>query len=172
MKKLIISLLSIILLSPISHAKEISMRLSEFEATFPKEMKTASSGNYTESALHFQKNDSLSDDSENVYMNALSPDVVLVAKENPATKLLNAVAIIHTVAVSSDNTVMWARYALSDTIDPMIKGNESKMNQRRWVMHSGKARKEGGRSKLINGYSYSYFQLPGTENMVFAIESH
>ncbi|EJE9586962.1 hypothetical protein M5722_001475 [Salmonella enterica] len=172
MKKIIISLLSIILLTPIAHAKEISMRLSEFTATFLKEMKTASSGNYTESSLQFQKNDSLSDDTENVYMHALSPDIVLVAKENPGTQILTSVAIIHTVAASSDNTVMWARYALSDTLDPTIKGNESKMNQRRWVVHSGKARKEGGRSKVINGLEYSYFQLPGSDNMVFAIESH
>ncbi|EDV9112313.1 hypothetical protein ACF5DM_001109 [Salmonella enterica] len=172
MKKLIISILAIVLLSPLSHAKNISMRLSEFAATFPGEMKTASSGGYTEKKITFLKNDALSDDTENVYMSALTPSVVLVARENPKNNLLNSAAIIHTVEASSDDNVMWARYALSNTIDPTVKDNASKADQRRWVMHSGKARKEGGRSKIINGLSYSYFQLPGSDNMVFAVESH
>ncbi|MEX3086082.1 hypothetical protein AB4P17_09780 [Escherichia coli] len=172
MKKLIISLFAIIILSPLSYAKNIGMGLSEFASNFPKEMQTASSGEFTENLITFQKNDSLSDDNETVYMYAINPDVVLVAKENPKNDLLDSVAIMHTVAVSTDNSVMWARYALSNTVDPTIKGNASKSDQRRWVMHSGKARKEGGRNKVINGLSYSYFQLPSSETMVFAIESH
>lgn len=160
-------IISLLFCASVSYAKNINMSLDQLQKQFLVEMKKASSNEYSINNLSFKE----SNDDESTYIAQVSSAVVLIAKQNNATKKLDSVAIMHAVEDSSNDILMWSRFALANTLDPNVKVEADKQDQRLWTMHSGRARKEGGRNKIINGLSYSYFQFPGSNYMIYAIES-
>lgn len=172
MNRFTLIIISLLFCASVSYAKNIDMSLDQFQKQFVVEMKKASSSKYSVSKLLFKKNNQQSDDNQSIYIAEVSSAVALIAKQNNATKKLDSVAVMHSVEDSANEVVMWSRFSLANTLDADIKNNADKREQRLWTMHSGRARKEGGRNKVINGLSYSYFQFPGTDYMIYAVESH